>query len=147
MTNAKKIDEWDGEDYEGTSVRALFKVLKAKEYIEAYEWAFTHELVLRQVLTTGPVVMGTNWYHGMHTPDFKNYIWPTGELVGGHAWLLIGAYRNKKNPDGTVGAFRMINSWARDWGQKGRAWLTFKTLNQLIKQDGEACVAVEKKHQ
>jgi C1A family cysteine protease len=37
----------------------------------------------------------------------------------------------------------MINSWGSDWGQGGRAWITFENLDKLIKLQGEAAVATE----
>jgi C1A family cysteine protease len=132
---AQKVDEWPGEDYDGTSVRAAFKVLKSLELVSAYRWAATVEDVVNHVLTTGPVVMGTLWTMDMFTPDRHGFIVPTGEDVGGHAWLIIGADRNK--------GFRMVNSWGRGWGDNGRAWVRFGDLERLLHEDGEAAVAVE----
>lgn len=137
-------DEWPGENYEGTSVRALFKVLQRLGLIGEYKWAADVEGIVAHVLTQGPVVMGTNWYMDMFTPTTNgDYLEATGENAGGHAWLIIGANRHKHNPDGTVGAVRMINSRGPGWGEHGRAWLTFATLAKLLEEDGEAGVATE----
>jgi C1A family cysteine protease len=140
-----RVDEWPGEDWdEGTSVRALFKALSGWGYVNGYKWAFDAERVVDHVLTTGPVVMGTYWYRKMFTPHpDTGYLEIGGEIDGGHAWLIVGADRNRKNPDGSRGAVRMLNSWGQEWGQGGRAWLTFSTLDRLVKEDGEACVAAE----
>lgn len=140
-----KVDEWPGEDWDGgTSVRALFKVLTRLGYVSEYRWAFDFETVVDHVLTRGPVVMGTSWLRNMFMPHIRTgYLECAGRNDGGHAWLIIGANRKKKNPDGTVGAVRMINSWGDKWGQKGRAWITFQDLEKLIKDDGEACVSSE----
>lgn len=136
-------DEWPGENYDGTSVRALFKVLKKRGLVTEYQWAFDAETVINHILLKGPVVMGTTWTRDMFMPDEKGYITFTGPNEGGHAWLLIGANRRRRNPDGTRGAVRMINSWGKGWGDEGRAWLTFPTLQKLIEDYGEACVANE----
>ncbi len=138
-------DDWPGEDFEGgTSVRALFKVLSGYGYVNGYQWAFDVERVVSYVLSTGPVVVGTSWYRGMSTPNgYSGYLEVSGPNDGGHAWLIIGAYRSKPNPDGSRGAVRMINSWGEKWGQLGRAWITFADLERLIKEKGEACVASE----
>lgn len=140
----QRIDEWPGEDYDGTSVRAAFKLLKSMGYITEYRWAQDAETVMKHVLTKGPVVMGTVWTMDMFMPHNRNgYIFPTGEEAGGHAYLIIGANRRRKNPDRSTGAFRILNSWGDNWGQKGRAWITMKDLDKLIAYDGEACVATE----
>jgi len=145
--DCQRIDEWPGENYDGTSVRALFKVLKSLGYVSEYRWAFDAETIVNHVLLTGPVVMGTVWTLDMFMPRKRNYyITPTGPDQGGHAWLIIGANRKKENPadaGGGYGAVRMINSWGAGWGDKGRAWISFRDLDKLIKADGEACVAKE----
>lgn len=141
---AQKNDEWDGEDYEGTSVRGLFKALQQAGYVTAYEWAFQLEPAVAYVLTTGPLVLGTNWYAGMDEPDRYGFLSASGELMGGHCYLAIGVNRKKACPDKSKGAFRIVNSWGKDWGQVGRAWLSFKDAGRLIADEwGEACTATE----
>lgn len=145
---AQKVDEWPGEEpaYEGTSVRALFRVLKARGLVSGYRWAFDCETVVSHLLTTGPVVMGTDWTYDMMDGDRWGYIRPTGRMAGGHAYLLIGASRIKKDPlTGKLGAVRIINSWGGNWNQRGKAWMTFADLDKLIKANGEAGVASETK--
>lgn len=146
-----KVDEWAGEDLEGgTSVAALFKILKILGYVSEYKWAFDAETVVNHILTTGPVVMGTSWYREMFKPHkITGYLDCSGPNEGGHAWLANGANKNRKNPrmnGGSYGAIRMINSWGPNWGpHDGRAWISFSDLEKLIKDEGEACVATEVK--
>ena len=141
------LDEWPGEDFDGgTSVRALFKALKKRGYVTEYRWALDAETIVSHVITTGPVVMGTSWHRDMFTPvTTTGYLEITGPIEGGHAWLIIGASRDRRNPDGTRGAVRMINSWGDGWGDRGRAWITLTDLETLVRDDGEACVATEVK--
>jgi hypothetical protein len=141
---AQLIDEWPGEDYDGTSVRAAFKILKAKGYVAEYRWAYDVETIVNHLLTVGPVVMGTVWTDGMFMADDEGYIDDVGgREVGGHAYVLIGANRNRKSERHGVGAVRVLNSWGTNWEDKGRAWLSFKGLEWLLAQDGEACAANE----
>jgi hypothetical protein len=142
------VDEWPGSDYDGTSVRAAFKVLKARGQVTSYGWADEAEMVIRHVLSIGPVVMGTDWTDDMVEPDSEGYISPTGQNIGGHAWLLVGADRNRVHKKtGARGAIRKLGSWGSGWAQKGRAWMTFDDLQKLIKGlsrwPGEACTATE----
>jgi len=99
---------------------------------------------MNQILTKGPVVVGTNWYMDMFTPVVKTgYLEIGGSIAGGHSYYLPGVDFHRANPDGTHGAVRMVNSWGPGWGEKGRAWMTMADLDRLIKEDGEACVADE----
>ncbi len=133
---AQKIDEWPGENYSGTSVRAAAKILTSRGLIGEYRWAFTLDDVVNTLLEVGPVVMGTYWYSGMWNTDSRGYVKATGEPVGGHAYLLSGVSRTYKR-------VRIKNSWGPDWGVKGRAYLSFDDLAKLIAEDGEACIARE----
>ncbi len=143
---AQKQDEWPGENYDGSSVRGLFKVFKEKDYVSEYRWAESVDHIVDHLLTTGPVVVGTSWTVGMFMADNHGYIDDIGgQSVGGHAYLLIGANRMREKADGTQGAVRILNSWGTGWAQKGRAWLSFKALAELMAQDGEACTATELK--
>jgi hypothetical protein len=133
------LDEWPGEDYDGTSVRAFYKWLKDKGFISEYRWAFDCETLINHVLGFGPVQMGTIWDDGMSEPDGRGYIAPTSS----HAWIIVGADREARNPDGTTGRVTMVNSWGYEWGKKGRAFITFDNVDTLIKMEGEAAVATE----
>jgi len=133
---AQEVDEWEGESYEGTSVRAGAKVLQARGHLQSYVWAFDDATVQKYVLTQGPVVIGTTWYEGMMIPDENGFIRPTGANLGGHACLVVG-FDNKRD------AFRILNSWGPGWGQTGRAWLPKTALHKLMQDDGEACAAIE----
>jgi hypothetical protein len=135
---AQQVDEWPGAepDYYGTSVRAGAKILREDGLISEYRWAYSVEDIERALLTTGPVVVGTNWYADMSAPDAKGVVKPTGGLIGGHAYLLNGV-------NTATGLFRAKNSWGRRWAKRGYFYLTRDTLAQLLTERGEACLAVE----
>jgi len=139
----QRNDPWAGENYDGTSVSAALKVFKARGYITEYRWATTLDQVVAHILSTGPMFVGTTWYEGMMKTDKSGFIRMDGKSVGGHAYLLLGANTKKKCPDGTVGCFRVLNSWGRSFGQNGRAWLSFADFAKLLSDDGEAATAIE----
>lgn len=134
---AQCVDEWPGEEYDGTSVRAGAKVMELLGFISEYRWAWTLPPMIDALLTQGPVVLGINWYAGMDEPDRDGFLHPTGELVGGHAILATGIDVERKK-------IRLKNSWGQEWGENGRAWLSFDDARRLISEDGEVCLAIEK---
>jgi len=133
----QKLDEWFGEDYEGTSVRAGAKALKKRGLITEYRWAFSLDRVIYTLLELGPIVVGTDWYEGMSEPDRQHVMHMHGELEGGHAYVLNGI-------NVAQGRVRVKNSWNRSWARKGFAWLPLEVLAKLLAADGECCLAMER---
>lgn len=137
-------DEWAGDNYDGTSVRAAFKVAKQAGLISEYNWAFDEPTARAYVGLVSPMVVGTDWHMDMFTPDRWGYITPSGQLAGGHAYLLVGLDPKRQHPiTGHVGAYRVANSWGTGWGENGRAWISFQHMAALIENWGEAALARE----
>jgi hypothetical protein len=143
------VDEWSGTPHDGTSVRAAFKVLQAAGYVSEYRWAFDVNSIVNQILTSSPVVAGTDWTDSLFEPDAHGFIRVSTDgsynVVGGHAYLLSGVDRKKKCPDGSVGAFQITNSWGPSWAVRGQAWISLVDFGILLNHAGEAAVAMELK--
>ena len=133
---AQRIDEWEGENYDGTSVRAGAKVLQQAGFIGEYRWALTIEELVDCVCELGPMVVGFDWYEGMEEPWYGYHhsarMELTGSLLGGHAFLLNGANRRTE-------LFRVRNS--RDVKRYGQ--LSFADAERLLVAHGEAVIATE----
>lgn len=134
---AQKLDEFPGENYDGTTVRAGAKYLMIKGYITEYRWGYTLQELIDAVLYKAPCVVGTNWYYDMFFPDADGLIKMTGSFAGGHCYLVNGVNVKKR-------MFRIKNSWGRKWGKSGLAYISFDDMEKLIKGQGEICLAVEK---
>lgn len=139
---AQELDEWEGTNYEGTSVRAGAKAAVEKGLISVYRFTQDVEEMLLWLLNHGPVTLGTNWYEGMFEAKKQNgyYIEPTGQIAGGHSYTLTEVRRLRDAKD-YVG---FQNSWGDDWGYHGKAKMTIDTLRHLVgEEDAAACVSTE----
>jgi hypothetical protein len=143
----QRLDEWPGENYEGTSVRAILKWMQQQGYVTNYGWADTVDQMANHILNYSPMMIGIDWTEEMDFPDKYGYIWTRGRVIGGHALYVPGVDLDRKNPDNTRGAFRKCNSWGRGWAQNGRCWITFGEMGKLLKGlegwPGEAATATE----
>lgn len=134
---AQQLDEWPGENYEGTSVIAGAKTVMEQGYLKEYRWALgpgaeaaENDLALA-VGYKGPAVMGTYWYNDMFTPDANGYLRPTGGIAGGHCYLVY-SYNVKKNH------YSVWNSW----GTGHYGYISQADMITLLANDGEACIPV-----
>jgi hypothetical protein len=73
----------------------------------------------------------------MFAPDPEGVVKVEGANVGGHAILAIGV-------DLITEKIVLQNSWGLDYGAAGRCFITFKDMQRLLNEDGEACVAIGK---
>lgn len=134
---AQQIDEWPGEDYDGTSVLAGAKAAVEKGWMSEYRWAFGLEDALLALSWFGPLVIGVNWYAGMIDTDTQCYIKPYGSYLGGHCVLVRGIEIERR-------LVVVHNSWGENWGGTkygpGTAYLTWMDFDKLLKEQGEACI-------
>jgi hypothetical protein len=121
----------------GSSVRGGAKYLQQLGHIKSYVWSRSaDEMAAWMLAGHGTIVLGTTWHWGMSDLDSKGFASISGGDAGGHAYIAIGYSRVHQ-------AFRCLNSWGRDFGDAGRFWIRKADMNRLIKDDGEACAAVE----
>lgn len=141
---AKRIDPWPGEDYEGTAVLAGAKAAQARGYFDEYRWCFSVEDMLRALSNEGPVVVGTNWTDSMYDPSPAGLVDPSGEVIGGHCFLIRGY---QLRPDEhlraegvTEAVFRFRNSWGPGWGRNGDGFITVSDYEKYLLPEGDQVV-------
>jgi hypothetical protein len=150
------VDEWDDNDWEanapddqlqsGTSVRAGAKVCQDLGLLSNYLWAEEVEDVRACHLANfGGMVGGFNWTSDMMQTDSEGFISYTGTNEGGHCIATTGWNDRVRHNGRYVPALRFQNSWGREWGQGGRAWMTMDDVAKLLADFGEACLPVEVK--
>lgn len=137
---AQQLDHFPGDNYQGTSVLGGIKAVQElyPGTISSYRWAFTLNEVLESLSHLGPVVLGINWHEGMVTPEKNGVVRAVGDVIGGHAILAMGIDPRRR-------LVRLHNSWGSDWGVQGRCLVTFDDLERLLKDQGEACIAIKNK--
>ncbi len=122
-------------DDTGSTVLGAMKALKNLKLTTGYVWCFGLDDVLKTLSSIGPVEVGVNWYEGFDAPDKNGFVTISGAVRGGHAFEILGVDASAK----TVTA---ENSWGSSWAAKGRFTFTWKDLDRLLKEKGEASTVV-----
>lgn len=134
---AKELDEFDGEDYDGSTVNGGMKAGRKKGYYGEWRWASNVGDLALAIGYHGPAVLGIGWYEGMMDPDTDGIIYPAGLLQGGHA-ILCNGYNVK------TGLFRLHNSWGKNWGLNGECFISTTNMQLLLREDGEAAIPLKR---
>ena len=141
---AQRIDEWAGENYEGTSVLAGAKVVLGYGMIREYRWAFGIDDLIDTVCTLGPVVIGIPWLSGMYDTRPSGMVEVAGQVVGGHCVVVTGYHPGiRLAGEGWFARHEVLrwrNSWGTGYGLNGSAYVKAADLASQLAQSGEACV-------
>ena len=135
-SKATHLDEDKAEAYPptdcGTSALGIAKAMKFFKAIDSYTWSFGWDH-FTAAIDHGPVMLGTNWYAGMFHPTKDGFVEISGDVQGGHAYLARGIdYENQR--------VLCRNHWGTDWGLEGEFYLSFATLQRLLKEQGDVLV-------
>ncbi|MCE9600005.1 MAG: hypothetical protein K8S54_18740 [Spirochaetia bacterium] len=87
------------------------------------------ESIKAELAAGRPVMMGLLIYENFYklNKDINVYENFRGKFYGGHAITIIG-YDDRKSVNGTTGAFKIMNSWGKAWGDQGYGYITYKFL-------------------
>jgi hypothetical protein len=140
---ARREDEWEGEDYDGSSVNGVMHAARTLGRIKSWHWATTAGELRHGLSYHGAAEAGSVWLETMFEPGDDGYLKVAGEEVGGHAYE-IGGYRPAPARGATAVDYWIDNSWGPDWGHGGGAWLRDVDAYRLwFASDGEVAVPVK----
>lgn len=141
---ARQIDEWPGENYEGSSVLAAVKAATELGFYSSYRWAFSITDLRDAVLGLGPAIIGIPWPRNAYQPRPSGLLDISGPVVGGHAILVTGYHPRmrlwRESWTARFEVFRLRNSWGPGYGRRGDAFITADDLAHLLASNGEACI-------
>jgi len=129
---ATALDDYPGTyppDDTGSDGLSVAKALQARGLISGFLHA-TSLVAMQAALQDTPVIVGTNWYSTMFTPDSNGFVHPGGSVEGGHEWEVIGMDVDAK-------VFTAVNSWGTSWGQAGYFKITFSDMDRLLHENGD----------
>lgn len=118
----------------GSSGVAVAKAAKNAGLISGYTHATSLEAALT-ALETRAVITGVNWYEGMDNPDSSGLVHVTGQVRGGHEFVL-------DQLDVENRLVWMTNSWSTSWGVDGRACIGWDDFGRLLSEDGDVTAFV-----
>ncbi len=140
---AQKIDPWDGEAYEGTSVLAGMKIGQRLGYYGEYRWAFSIDELAKAVAWEGPVVVGTDWLSDMDHVRESGRVIPGGSVRGGHCYVITGLTLSPRlEGEPSIPMFRCRNSWGVGWGRKGDFFIAVDDFEKHLMPGADMVIPV-----
>lgn len=107
------------------------KKYKAKSYRRVN---FTNPDGIKAEINAGnPVVIGMLVDDGFYKLKTGIYDKSNGATYGGHAMTIVGYDDSKVSSNGQKGAYRLINSWGTNWGDKGYGWISYKQFAKVAR--------------
>lgn len=96
-----------------------------------FVWYFSVESVL-QGLQFHPISFGGLWTYDMFDATYSNpLVRPTGEIAGGHQWVLSGYNATDKLIAGECW-------WGKSFGRNGRFYISVDDFRILMEDNGDA---------
>lgn len=138
-SHATEIDDIPGEyppEDTGSSGLAVCKVAKRMGLIGSYHHALSVNGLLH-ALQVQPVIVGVPWFEGFDKPDDRGIVRPTGQIRGGHEFLIRGYQHGHDEADSYLLA---DNSWGDSWGIKGQFWFSVADWRTLAANQADVTI-------
>jgi hypothetical protein len=121
----------------GSSGLSVCQAAKSAGLISGYVHCLSLASVLDAISSGSPVIIGSNWYDSMDTPDPSGLVTISAgaQVRGGHEYLARGI-------DITRNLVFLDNSWGTSYGVKGSFAYSWDTLQRLLSEQGDGTVSV-----
>ncbi len=121
----------------GSTGLSVCKAAKNGGWISGYTHCLSLSSVLDAISSGHAVILGTNWYDSMDTPDSSGLVTisPAAQVRGGHEYLARGIDTERK-------LVLLDNSWGAGWGARGSFAYSWDTLQRLLSEEGDGTVSV-----
>lgn len=138
---AAKVIDGEPNQEDGSTTLSGVKAFMEFGQLQNNSYAFASSLqdIVTWLLTTGPVVTGTDWLMNMFYPDADGLVhvdYANDSVAGGHEWNISGV-------DTVSRQFHCTNSWGASFGVNGHFKIGFDDYVQLLSHGGDAATAAE----
>ncbi|UCG43187.1 MAG: C1 family peptidase, partial [candidate division WOR-3 bacterium] len=119
--------------------------------VKSWHWFRTEDTVginmVKQLLVNGSTVpIAIHVWGNFDNISRYNYTYcaseRTGDRRGGHVVTILGYDDTLPTADGT-GAFKLINSWGRNWGKAGFFWMSYEAVTDSFLSQRSAAFMVD----
>jgi len=130
-------DSISGDEYEDAADYISPYILESFSFIQSYNRNYI-ENVKKSIYNGQPVITGIgltdsfDLLMGSSSDSSVSDLWSpdeSEEKTGGHAVCVIGYDDNKYG-----GSFRVVNSWGKDYGDKGYFWIKYDDLQKYSRE-------------
>lgn len=143
------IDPYDGTfppDDTGSDGLSSAKVAVALGAASGYQHTFSLTDALA-ALQDYPLMVGTEWTNDMFNPDRQGRIKPSGQVAGGHEWIVDEYVPAGSLPvsgrgvlSATIPYIGGTTSWGTGFGAAGRFYMTDTNFGRLLAAEGDVIV-------
>lgn len=113
----------------GSSGLSVAKAAKNAGLCTGYKHA-TSIAQAHTAIQAGPIMVGSNWYTSMDSPDGNGLVEVSGTIRGGHEYEGLGY-------DLDTDLWEFVNSWGDSYGVKGHFFMKTATLQRLLSEEGD----------
>lgn len=122
-----KVMPYNANDYRTQPSQAIKNAAMQYKAASYKRLPFDNVEAVKAELAGGrPIIFGITIDDAFYKLGTQVYDQTGGRTYGGHAMTLVGYDDSKTSPKGDRGAFKLINSWGTQWGDKGYGWISYK---------------------